>query len=528
MSQSNPSEADQKKPASKNFVTPLKREPVALFGQKVPASALAPERPKAPPAPTPPPPSTPPQSTSAGTPPQSVRADVAAQNTSAGTPPQNVSESQSKPAPLTFTPPSLSPASEKPPRAPRPDVIRKMPILNRRITATDEEVEAELANVMGEMPEDALYAADSSSVAAQAGGGKNKKGKVISIHGDDVFVDIGGRSQGVIPLDTFNGAPKIGDELEVIVKGFDSANGCMLLALPGAAEAHVDWNSVTRGMVVEARVTGTNKGGLSVEVNGIRGFLPISQLELFRVEDTAPYVNQRLRCLVAEVEPQEKNLVLSRRALLEKDRAEAREKLWTELAEGQRRTAIVGNLKDFGAFVDLGGCDALLPIGEIAWGKTEDISKVLAPGQRVEVKVIRLDKERQKVTVSLRECMASPWDEVGDKYPIGTILPGKVTRIMDFGAFVELEPGVEGLLHISELASKRIFRVTDVVKEGQTVEVKVTKYDPETKRLSLSLKAVQKERDDAAKAAAEGEQPVEEVEEPAKPLVRRTDLKGGL
>jgi small subunit ribosomal protein S1 len=170
----------------------------------------------------------------------------------------------------------------------------------------------------------------------------------------------------------------------------------------------------------------------------------------------------------------------------------------------------------------------LLPIGEIAWGKTDDISKALTPGQRIEVKVIRLDKEKRKVTVSLRECLASPWDEVGDKYPVGTIIEGKVTRIMEFGAFIELEPGVEGLLHISELASKRVFRVTDVVKEGQTVEVKVTKYDPETKRLSLSLKAVQKEREDAAKATAEGAAETEVAEEPVKPIHRRTDLKGGL
>jgi small subunit ribosomal protein S1 len=492
------------KQSSKNFVTPLKREPMALFGQKVPGAAIAPEKPKAPPAPTPPPaPSTP----------------------IAPAPPAVV---ETKPAAA----PVAAPPAEKPPRAPKPDVIRKMPTLNRRISASDEEIEAELASALGDMEQDALYAADSSAKAAQSGGGLTKRGKVISVHGDDVFVDIGGRSQGVVSLDSFNGAPKVGDEIDVIVKGFDSANGVMLLALPGSAEAHVDWNSVARGMIVEARVTATNKGGLSVEVNGIRGFLPISQLELFRVDDTAPYVNQRLRCLVAEVDPQEKNLVLSRRALLEQERAEAKEKLWEELAEGQRRTAIVGNIKDFGAFVDLGGSDALLPIGEIAWGKTEDVSKVLTPGQRIEVKVIRLDKERRKVTVSLRECLASPWDEVGDKYPVGTIINGKVTRIMEFGAFVELEPGVEGLLHISELASKRVFRVTDVVKEGQTVEVKVTKYDPETKRLSLSLKAVQKEREDAAQAAADADQAKADSEAPpeppAKPIHRRTDLKGGL
>jgi small subunit ribosomal protein S1 len=316
MTQQNQSGSESAKQASKNFVTPLKREPMALFGQKVPGAAIAPEKPKTPPTPPPPPPA------------PSAPAPAAV-------------EPKPAPAPIA-TPPVATP--EKPTRAPRPDVIRKMPTLNRRITVSDEEVEAELANALGDLPEDALYAADSASTAVRSGGGLTKKGKVISIHGDDVFVDIGGRSQGVVSLDSFNGAPKVGDDIDVIVKGFDSANGVMLLALPGSAEAHVDWNSVARGMIVEARVTETNKGGLSVEVNGIRGFLPISQLELFRVEDTAPYVNQKLRCLIAEVDPQEKNLVVSRRALLEQERAEAREKLWEELAEGQRRTAIVGYL----------------------------------------------------------------------------------------------------------------------------------------------------------------------------------------
>ncbi len=266
-------------------------------------------------------------------------------------------------------------------------------------------------------------------------------------------------------------------------------------------------------------------------MNSIRGFLPISQLEMFRVEDTAPYVNQKIRCMITEVEPAEKNLVVSRRALLEQERAEQQEKLWAELAEGQKRTAIVGNIKDFGAFVDLGGTDALLPTGEMAWQKVEDPTKFVSPGQRIEVKVIRLDKEKRKVTVSLRECMSSPWDEVENNFPVGSIVPGKVTRIMDFGAFIELAPGIEGLLHISEVASKRVFRVTDVVKVADTVEVKVIKYDPETRRMSLSLKAVQKEKEEAAltvaeQAAADADAALDAT--PRKPIHRRTDLKGGL
>lgn len=484
---------------NKNAVTPLKKEPV-LFGTTIPVKAIAPERPSKPVSPAP---------------------------TSAVTPPAPVAEA---PKPIEKREPQpIAAPSVRPPK-PVDHSIRKFADLNRRQQVLDDEVEAELARALGEMPEDKLYAADSTAQSNQGKGG-TKKGKVLSIHGDDVFVDIGGRSQGVVPFESFTTEPKVGDEIEVVIKGFDGANGCMLLALPGAAERVVDWSSVARGMIVEAKVTGTNKGGLSVEVNSIRGFLPISQLELFRVDDTAPYVNQRVRCLVTEVDAAEKNLVVSRRALLEQERAEAQEKLWTELAEGQKRSAVVGNIKEFGAFVDLGGADALLPAGEMAWQKVDDPAKFVSPGQRIDVKVIRLDKERRKITVSLRECMSSPWDEVADNFPVGTIVNGKVTRIMDFGAFVELAPGIEGLLHISELASKRVFRVSDVVKVDQTVEVKVTKYDAETRRMSLSLKAVQKEREEAAQAASDtaaAEADDATPEPPRKPIHRRTDLKGGL
>jgi small subunit ribosomal protein S1 len=504
MSQADQSPNEPQK--SKNFVTPLKKEPM-LFGQKVPSKVVVPERPKAPEKPKAP---QPPASEMPPPPP----------------PVEGVPAMTKVQEPRPFAPPPT--VTAKPPRAPRPEVIRKMPDLNRRAFAVEEDVEAELENALAGMEADTLYAADSASTRPSGGGGQTKKGKVISIHGDDVFVDIGGRSQGVLPLDSFaeTDTIAIGKEVEVIVKGFDSANGIMLLALPGAAERSVDWSSVTRGMIVEARVTGTNKGGLSVEVNGIRGFMPISQLELFRVDDTNVYVNQRIRALVAEVDPAEKNLVLSRRALLEQEREKAKEQLWATLAEGQRRSAVVGNIKDFGAFVDLGGADALLPAGEMAWEKVADPAKYVSPGQRIEVKVIRLDAEKKKVTVSLRQCMASPWDEVENKYPVGSIVNGTVTRTADYGAFVELEPGVEGLLHISELASKRVMRTTDIVKVGATVEVKVIKYDPEQKRLSLSLKAVQKEKEAAAQADAPAES--ETPEPPAKPIHRRTDLKGGL
>jgi small subunit ribosomal protein S1 len=277
-------------------------------------------------------------------------------------------------------------------------------------------------------------------------------------------------------------------------------------------------------MIVEARVTGHNKGGLEVEVSGIRGFIPVSHIELFRVEDLQPYVNQRLRCLVAEANPLEKNLVLSRRALLEKEREETREKLWQELAEGQIRPGTVRSVKDFGAFIDLGGVDGLLHVSEMSWSRVEKATDLVQVGQQLQVVVLKIDRERRKLSLGLKQLLPSPWEQIEEKYPAGTLVPGKVTRLMDFGAFIELEPGVEGLVHVSELAPQRVRKVGDVVQPGQAVQVRVLKVEPSQRRISLSLKAAQEEA-----AAAAAAQAPEEPEKPRKPLPpRKTPLRGGL
>jgi small subunit ribosomal protein S1 len=362
--------------------------------------------------------------------------------------------------------------------------------------------------------------------AAPAGeDGGRKKGKVVAVHGGDVFVDVpGGRSQGMVPLAQFpEGPPAVGSEIDVHIERYDNAEGLLVLSRKGAA-VHADWSSVAEGMIVEARVTETNKGGLSVDVNGIRGFMPISQIDLYRVEDVEQFVNQKLRCVVVEVNPEDRNLVVSRRALLEKEREENRERLWAELAEGQVRDGIVRSVRDFGAFVDLGGVDALLHVGEMSWKRVKDPNEVVQVGQTVKIVVLRIDRERRKVGVGLKQLTASPWDQAALNYPPNTVVKGTVTRLMDFGAFVELEPGIEGLVHISELAPQRVHRVGDIVQEGQEVQVMVLKVEAAQRRISLSLKAA------AAKAAPEVEaEEEEEAEAPPRPERRRkTPLRGGL
>lgn len=425
-------------------------------------------------------------------------------------------------------PPAPKPRRERPDfKAGRPQPVRIEESFGKapNLRELDAEIENELQEALGGLSEKEIFGEPDKGRKPEAGpAGGRKKARVIRVHGPDVFLDVpGGRSGGVLPLLQFpDGPPEIGTEVEVHIEGYDGANGLLLLSRKGAA-VEADWDSVTVGMIVEARVTETNKGGLAVDVNRIRGFMPISQIDLYRVEDTEQFVNQRLRCLVVEVNPDERNLVVSRRALLEKEREEMREKIWAELAEGQVRSGIVRNVRDFGAFVDLGGVDGLVPISEMSWQRVNDPTTLVQPGQTVKVVVLRIDPEKRKVTLGLKQLTASPWDDIETKYPSGTVVKGKVSRLAEFGAFVELEPAVEGLIHISELAPQRVRRVGDIVAVGQDVQVMVLRVDPEQRRISLSLKAT-KAADEAAAEEEEDEEPVEV--KPPRP--RTTPLRGGI
>jgi small subunit ribosomal protein S1 len=410
-----------------------------------------------------------------------------------------------------------------------PDLTRELALGQApSLRDLDKEIEGDLQAALAGLDAKELMGGEAPrQQPAQAGvSAGRKKGRVMSVHGPDVFVEVpGGRTQGVLPLLQFpEGPPAPGTEVEVDIEGYDSANGLLLLTRKGAA-VEADWASVSAGMIVEARVTAVNKGGLEVDVNGIRGFMPISQIDLYRVENAEQYINQRLRCEITEVDPAERNLVVSRRNLLEREREETREKLWQTLAEGQVRDGIVRSVRDFGAFVDLGGVDGLLHVSEMSWQRVDDPGKIVQPGQAVKVVVLRIDREKRKVSLGLKQLTASPWDTIEEKYPHSHLFTGKVTRLTDFGAFVELEPGVEGLIHISELAPQRVRRVSDIVKPEQEVQVMVLSVDRERRRLSLSLKAALAEA--AEPAAEETAEAAEEVEyKPPRP--RTTPLRGGI
>ena len=354
------------------------------------------------------------------------------------------------------------------------------------------DLEAEFEQALADVSLDELMAGGTAPAdEAQLEPDSKQTAKIIAIRKDDVFVELGGREQGILPLHIFTTPPAIGGTLQVVVQKLNREDGLYELSLPGMA-AHVeDWSDLHEGTLVEARVTAHNPGGLECTVNNIRGFIPFSQVALYRVETLEEFVGQSFTCVVTEANPDRRNLVLSRRAVLERERAEAKQKLLESLAPGQIHEGVVRKLLDFGAFVDLGGVDGLLHISQLAWGRVKHPSDVLTEGQHLKVRVDKVDPVSGKISLAYRDLMENPWSNAPRNYPQGSVVRGTVTKLMDFGAFVELEPGVEGLVHISELSHKRVFRTSDVVKEGDQVEVLVQSIDPESRRISLSMKALE-------------------------------------
>jgi len=352
--------------------------------------------------------------------------------------------------------------------------------------------------------------------------GTRLKGKIQSIHGDDVFLDVGYRSPGVVQLRQFAAGkkPLVGQLIETVVERFDPAEGLILLNLPrGLRRASGNWDAIAAGQTVDCMVSKTNKGGLEVTVGGLRGFMPASQVDLGFVSDLESFVGKKLRAQVTEVNPKKRKLILSRRAHLQAERREQAEELWNTLEVGQTRDGTVKTIKKYGAFIDLGGVDGFLHIGEISHAHIRHPSDVLSEGQEVAVQILSLDREKEKIGLGMKQLIEDPWKSVTSNYPVDSIVTGHVTRITDFGAFVKLEPGVEGLVHISEVDHKRIRRVADVLKEGQEIETKVLEVDPDRHRISLSIKAL-KDRPEAERDLTSDDKP--------RPKRKRSEpLKGG-
>jgi small subunit ribosomal protein S1 len=397
----------------------------------------------------------------------------------------------------------------------------------KRVSA---DLEAEIDEALGEFSIDELLADESrsSSAAAQAVELDQRcQARVIKCDREFVFVSLGGQNEGIASRRQFTELPEPGTQLDVVPVRYLPEDGLYEVVVPGASIDVQDWSDLSEGVTVAARITGHNKGGLECEVNQIRGFIPVSQVSMFRIDDLEPYVGQVLQCVVTEANPQRRNLVLSHRAVLERQQQENRERLLQELQVGQVREGIVRRLQPFGAFVDLGGIDGLIHVSQLSWDRIGHPSEVLEEGQKVRVRIEKIDPASGRIGLSYRDLLEDPWQDAASKYAPGTVVNGTVAKIMDFGAFVRLAPGVEGLVHISEIAHHRVHKVGAFLKQGQPVQVKVLAVDPENQRLSLSIKAALAVPAEPAVDEAEPELTAQVVPDRQEPLQGGLNRKSG-
>ena len=331
------------------------------------------------------------------------------------------------------------------------------------------------------------------------------EGTVVKIDRDEVLLDVGYKTEGVIPsreLSIRHDADpseivSVGDSVEALVLQKEDKEGRLILSKKRAQYERA-WGDVEKVKEADGTVTGVVievvKGGLIVDI-GLRGFLPASLIELRRVRDLGPYLGQKVEAKILELDKNRNNVVLSRRALLEESQSASRSTFLADLAKGQIRTGVVSSIVNFGAFIDLGGVDGLVHVSELSWKHIEHASEVVEIGQEVTVEVLEVDQERERVSLSLKATQEDPWQVFARTHAIGQYAPGKVTKLVPFGAFVRVADGIEGLVHISELSSKHIELAEQVVSVNQDVFVKVIDIDLDRRRISLSLKQANEEVD---------------------------------
>ena len=319
-------------------------------------------------------------------------------------------------------------------------------------------------------------------------------GTVVQITDDEVCVNVGYKADGLVKKSDLSSTDvKVGDEIEVEVVKVNDGEGNVLLSQKNIINRKA-WEEIVAkqeaGEFVEGVGKEAVKGGLLADVMGVRAFIPASQLSLRYVEKIEEFVGQTMTLKIIEIDKTKKRIVASRKAVLLVEEAERKKALWSTFEVGSVVKGIVRRLADFGAFVDIGGVDGLVHVTDLSWGRVKHPSDVVSVGQEIDVKILNVDPERERISLSYKQTQPRPWTVAGEKYPVGSVVEGKVVRITTFGAFVELEPGLDGLVHISQCALTRIAKVEDAVNVGDIVRVKVLDVNTEAKRISLSIREV--------------------------------------
>jgi small subunit ribosomal protein S1 len=366
------------------------------------------------------------------------------------------------------------------------EVILKMEEVNRDLNTEEvqeqEEGAISYADSIADIKEDAIV-----------------EGTVVKVDDSEVLVNIGYKSDGILPLNELSNVPfespseivNNGDKINVYVLKLEDKEGNVLLSKK-KADAINAWHHIEEAYEkqqdVEGVVTEVVKGGVLADVGGVIGFVPASHMDLRFVPDLNIYQGQQMKLRIIEVESDKRRVVLSRKLILEEERERMKEETWANLEEGQIIKGIVRRLTDFGAFVDIGGVDGLIHISDLAWHKVKHPRDIVEEDQEVEVLVLKLDRERERISLGLKQVMSNPWDDADKKYQVGSIIEGRVAKLVSFGAFVEVEPGIEGLVHISQIANEHINEPSDVLKAGDMVNVKILDVNVRDRRMSLSIK----------------------------------------
>jgi small subunit ribosomal protein S1 len=364
-----------------------------------------------------------------------------------------------------------------------------------------------LANLRPELVDDEGYSPDEletmmemyNGTMASIDEGEIVKARVLEIRDNMVVLDIGFKSEGSVPLEEFKDFPdlKIGDEVEVLLEHLEDQEGSVVLSKKKADFMRV-WEKIRVAYENDTPVEGTLvkkiKGGVVVDLMGVDAFLPGSQIALRRVPNIDELLGQKFEFKIIKLNKRRRNIVVSRRVILEQERAGKREKLMKELQKDQVRKGVVKNITDFGAFIDLGGVDGLLHITDMSYGRIQHPSEMVHIGQELEVKVLDIDWDRERISLGLKQLQSYPWKDVAEKYPVGTRVSGKVVSITNYGAFIELEPGIEGLVHISEMSwTRNVRHPSKLVSIGETIEAVVLKVDPNEEKISLGMKQTEQD-----------------------------------
>jgi ribosomal protein S1 len=409
--------------------------------------------------------------------------------------------------------------------------------------APDLSLEAEIEAALGSLSVEDLLDSSPKRVPLHrtTGGRQLRSGRVMQVRDGDVLVEFGPKSQGVCPVAQFEAPPEPGTEMEFMVERLDPFENVLILSRPGAV-TRAEWGTLDIGQVVEARCVGVNRGGLEMEVAHHRAFMPAAHIDIRHIEDTSTLIGEKFPCMIIELKKERGRMVLSRRKVLERERDEKRKELLDSLKPGQRVSATIVSVQPYGAFADLGGIDGLIPIGQLAYEHIKHPSEVVTPGDVVELKVLRVEKagKNSKVTLSRKGLMVDPVVTALESISAGSTVQGRVARYMEFGVLVELAPGLEGLVHATEITHERVHNPIHALKINETINVKVLSVDRKNRRVSLSVKALKDPppRTDARggrdqRGPRESDKPGERAVDPAmKKLLAKfggnRELKGGI